>query len=134
MSSFPLQVHSEKFTVIHTAYDYLARVAIYIERAREMERQTTTHSPDSLDDELQALEVDSYNLMCHLHQVISSWERPNNEIQTDASREIITAEETTDPGMVYGRAYLLLHQYETLLHNLHLDFTFLVDLLEAGER
>lgn len=106
--------------VIRESYDHMTRMAIYLDYARQVEYNHTTHRPDALTNDLFALERATYDVMCLMHKALTSWfdYEPGATITT-ITRSIIAEHERTDYAKYKNsRTFSLLKKYSELLLNM----------------
>jgi len=111
-------------STLHTAFEYLARVAVFLEQARIGENLAINENV-SFETDFRQLEDDHetgiYWLLCTLHRIIHASGNPvNQQILGDVMRMRVA--EVDRNSLRHTRDYLVLRDFEKLLYRLSVEF------------
>ena len=114
-------------STLHTAFEYLARVAVFVEQARIgedlaiNENETFKKNFEQLEDDR---ETGIYWLMCALHRIIhASGNLVRREVFDDVMRMRVVQVDRNS--WRHTRDYIVLRDLEKLLERLSIDFASL---------
>lgn len=122
--------HSEVVPTIHSAFEHLARVAVFLDQARIGET-VAVNEPTSFERDFQRIEDHHedglYWILCALHQIIRN---TGTEVSVDVITSIMNMKvtEVDRNAMRHTRDFIVLRDFEKILDRLSILFASLKNL------